>query len=164
MKNNRVDSYIKVLTTSELQIWNEERKLNKNLWILDKTKQIWRSNFFHQQSNKTRNFLFHKFYLSFYFTVESTRKISLQHPEFCGHRDLKNLSNRGEIPLLRRRNLLAADAILYFAVGNKIKASLESPEPLLHVCVKNLARESNLPFVLNRVFSQHRRRQKTCLK
>ena len=105
-----------------------------------------------------------RFCLSFYFTVESTRKISLQHPEFCGHRDLKNLSNRGEIPLLRRRNMLAADAILYFAVGNKIKASLESSEPLLHVCVKNLARESNLPFVLNRVFSQHRRRQKTCLK
>ena len=90
-----------------------------------------------------------RFYLSFYFTVESTRKISLQHPEFCGHRDLKNLSNRGEIPLLRRRNMLAADAILYFAVGNKIKASFdrfESPKPLLHVCVKNLARESNLPF------------------
>ena len=105
-----------------------------------------------------------RFCLSFYFTVESTRKISLQHPEFCGHRVLKNLSNRGEIPLLRRRNMLAADAILYFAVGNKIKASLESSEPLLHVCVKNLARESNLPFVLNRVFSQHRRRQKTCLK
>ena len=152
LKNNRVDSYIKVLTTSELQIWNEERKLNKNLWILDKTKQIWRSNFFHQQSNKTRNFLFHKFYLSFYFTVESTRKISVQHPEFCGHRDLKNLSNRGEIPLLRRRNKLAADAILYFAVGNKIKASLESPEPLLHVCVKNSARESHLPFQPERTF------------
>ena len=87
-----------------------------------------------------------RLHLSFYFTVENTRKISLQHPEFCGHRVLKNLSNRGEIPLLRRRNMLAADAILYFAVGNKIKASLESPEPLLHVCVKNLARESNLPF------------------
>ena len=56
LKNNRVDSYIKVLTTSEFQIWIEERQLNENLWILDKTKQIWRSNFFHQQSNKTRNF------------------------------------------------------------------------------------------------------------